>query len=222
MPRQRESDVYEALKREITEFKVKPGDRLLETELSARYGISRTPVREALQRLEQEGLVVAQAGGRVARHFDLREFEDMYRLRVAIEQLAVTQACERAPDSAIAQMRDAWDDWYAHAAVNPEDEYDLAEIEGRVHMGIARLSQNEILITTLARINDRIAVVRKTDFLDDGRVQETQAQHNEILEAIGARDDELARQLMKVHIEQAQANISRLLSGALAQAYLQA
>jgi DNA-binding GntR family transcriptional regulator len=212
--------VYDALKREIAEFRIKPGERLIESELSRQYDVSRTPVREALQRLEQEGLVVALAGGRVARPFDLREFEDIYRLRIEVECLAVAQSCERAPAEAIAQIRGVWDRWYAEAADG--DGYDHSQIESRVHLGIARLSQNEMLIATLQRINDRIVVIRRTDFLEPGRIAETQAQHNAILAAIDERDVEGGSELMRVHIVEAQANISRLVSGALAQTYMEA
>lgn len=221
MPRPRDLDVYTALKSEIADFRVKPGDRLLESELSARFGVSRTPVREALQRLEQEGLIVAPGGVRVVRHFDLREFEDMYKLRVAIELLACEQACERAPDAILCEMRDAWVEWYRGAAEDDDPEYDIAAIEGRVHLGLARLSQNDMLVSTLARINDRIAVIRKMDFLEPERVERTREQHLAILDAIAARDVERAQTLMKAHIEEAQGNISRLVSSALAHAYLE-
>lgn len=224
MARTKDNEAYDALKRDITHFLVKPGSRLLETELCEQFGVSRTPVREALQRLEQEGLVVAMPGGRVARPFDLREFEDMYRLRSSIECLAVEQACERATDAALEMLRASWDSWYAADAERDEDAYALAEsrleIEARVHMGIAQLSQNEMLITTLERISDRIAIVRKTDFLDAGRIEITQREHNAILEAIAARDVAQATELMRTHIDVTRANISRLVSGALASTYL--
>ncbi len=225
MARTKDNEAYDALKREITRFHIKPGTRLVETELSERFGISRTPIREALQRLEQEGLVVAMpGGGRTTRPFDLREFEDNYRLRSVIECLAVEQACERATDPAIEMLRASWGGWYAEDARREGDVYELAdsrlEIELRVHMGIAQLSQNEMLIATLDRINDRIAIVRKTDFLDDGRIETTQREHSAILEAIAARDVDHAVALMRTHIDVTRANISRLVSGALAATYL--
>ncbi|WP_320670120.1 GntR family transcriptional regulator [Patulibacter defluvii] len=224
MARTKDNEAYDALKRDITHFLIKPGARLLETELCERFGVSRTPIREALQRLEQEGLVVAMPGGRVTRPFDLREFEDMYRLRSSIECLAVEQACERATDPALEMLRASWDSWYAADAEREEDAYELAEsrleIEARVHMGIAQLSQNEMLISTLERISDRIAIVRKTDFLDAGRIEVTQLEHNAILEAIADRDAERAVELMRTHIDVTRANISRLVSGALASTFL--
>lgn len=207
--------MYEALKREITHFRVRPGERLLETELSARFNTSRTPIRGALQRLVQDGLVVSLNGARVARPFDLREFEDMYRVRIAIERLSVAQACERGWGGAIEQLRETWDEPLRDGEAGAEA---ALAAELRVHMGIARLSQNELLIATLERINDRISVLRKLDFVDGERVARTGRDHDEILGLIAAREPDRAADLMQRHIEGAQANISRLVSGALSQA----
>lgn len=218
MPRVPDNDVYEVLKEEITHFRVAPGERLLETELSARFNTSRTPIRGALQRLVQEGLVVSMNGARLARPFDLREFEDMYRVRIAIERLSVTQACERGWEGAVAKLRETWDE-PLRAEGAGADEALAAEL--RVHMGIAHLSQNELLIATLERINDRISVLRKIDFVDAARVASTRRDHDEILELIAAREPERAADLMQTHIEGALANISRLVSGALSQASLE-
>ncbi len=218
MPRVQDDEVYEVLKEEITHFRVAPGARLVETELSARFNTSRTPIRSALQRLTQDGLVVAANGARLARPFDQREFEDMYRVRIAIERLSVEQACERGWEGALDQLRQSWDEPLRREGAGPEE---ALEAELRVHMGIARLSQNELLITTLDRINDRIQVLRKMDFLDADRVARTSDDHREILELIAARDAQRAADLMQAHIEGALANISRLVSGALSQASLE-
>lgn len=218
MPRVQDDEVYEVLKEEITHFRVSPGERLTETELSARFNTSRTPIRSALQRLVQEGLVVAMNGARVARPFDLREFEDMYRVRISIERLSVEQACERGWEGALTKLRETWDE--PLRTESPGAEEALAA-ELRVHMGIARLSQNDLLITTLERINDRISVLRKIDFVDADRVERTRRDHQQILELIAAREPERAADLMQTHIEGAQANISRLVSGALSQASLE-
>lgn len=218
MPRVQDDEVYEVLKQEITHFRVRPGERLLETELSTRFNTSRTPIRGALQRLVQDGLVVAMNGARVARPFDLREFEDMYRMRVAIERLSVAQACERGWEGALTKLRETWDEPLRSG--EPSADAALAA-ELRVHMGIAHLSQNELLIATLERINDRISVLRKIDFLDADRVARTSRDHDEILDLIAAREPDRAADLMQAHIEGAQANISRLVSSALSHASLE-
>src|SRR6478752_6569820 len=105
----RNQDAYEALKRDITRFHFKPGERLREEALSDRYAVSRTPIRDALRRLEQEGLVVTEGVGRFVRQFDVREFEDIYLVRAGIERAAAMQACDAASDEAIAALRASWD-----------------------------------------------------------------------------------------------------------------
>jgi DNA-binding GntR family transcriptional regulator len=210
--RSRNQDAYEALKRDIARFHYKPGERLREEALSERYNVSRTPIRDALRRLEQEGLITTEGVGRFVRQFDVREFEDIYRVRASIERVTAMQAAEVASDEAIAALRDGWE------RAEGDDGYDLADV--RFHVGVAQLSGNAFAMSSLSQINDRIGVIRMVDFGHDERVVITRGEHEEILDAIAARDAERAGALMEAHIGAAMTNVSTLLTEALATIYL--
>ena len=207
-------DVYRQLKQSITNFEFRPGARLVEDDLSELYGVSRTPVREALRQLEREGLVVASFGrGRFVREIALRDYEDVSHVRLALEALAVAQATERASNDAIDELRATWD-----IEGSPADG-SYVHADERFHNGIATLSDNGFLIDELARIGDRIRIIRVTDFTDATRITIVRNEHDAILAAIQAREAENASFLMRTHIERSQANIRQLIGRALERAY---
>lgn len=209
--RSRNQDAYEAIKRDIARFHFKPGERLREEALSERYAVSRTPIRDALRRLEQEGLITTEGVGRFVRHFDVREFEDIYRVRASIERGTAMQAAEAASDEAIEALRGAWEQ-------GDERGYDQADV--RFHVGVAQLSGNTFALSTLSQINDRIGVIRMVDFGHEERIAITRGEHEAILDAIAARDAERAGALMEAHIRSAMTNVSTLLAEALTTIYL--
>lgn len=209
-----QSEIYDQLKYAITGFVLRPGSRLVEDELAERYGVSRTPVRQVLHQLEQEGLVVGTpARGRFVRDISLRDYEDVSRVRLELEDLAVVQACERGSDEDISELSHTWD-----AEDTESGGYVYAD--ERFHTGVARLSANAFLIDELSRVNDRIRIIRVTDFTDLTRIATVRKEHGEILEAIRDRDTPAARALMRQHIEHSQANIRELIARALEHAYL--
>src|SRR6187431_1600546 len=110
--RSRADEVYEALKRDVAEFNLVPGDRFTENELSERLGVSRTPVRQALFRLQQEGFVevLFRSGWRVL-PFDFEQFEQLYDLRMVLETTAVHRICaddRRVDRGLLAQLAAIW------------------------------------------------------------------------------------------------------------------
>jgi len=211
-----QSDVYRSLKHSITHFEYRPGSRLLEDELSERFGVSRTPVREALGQLEREGLVVARPGqGRFVRDIALRDYEDVSKVRLALEDLAVAQACERASKEELTALRSSWNGV-------PSSDLDGGYVyaDERFHVGIAELSRNLFLVDSLNRVNDRIRIIRVTDFTAQSRIAIVQKEHDAILVAMLKGDSEKARSLMRAHIERSHANIRELIARALERAYL--
>jgi len=206
--------VYQQLKHSITSFELRPGARLVEDDLAEQFGVSRTPIREVLRSLEQEGLVVGSGGrGRFVREISLHDYEDVSRARLALEDLAVVQACERSSDEAIDRLRATWD---GEEAVDGS----YVHADERFHCGIARLAENAFVIDTLARVNDRIRIIRVTDFTDAERIQTVRTEHDAILAAVQQRDAERARAAMRSHIEGSYTNIRSLIARALERAYL--
>ena len=122
--------VYRALKYGITHLEFRPGERLVEDLLSRRYGVSRTPVREALRNLEQEDLIVSREGrGRIIPYFDVSRYQDMYAVQIALEQLTVNLAYNTADPAAIAELREHWEGEFAGTEVLLEGSYAASMID---------------------------------------------------------------------------------------------
>jgi DNA-binding GntR family transcriptional regulator len=216
---ERGSEIYRALKRDITHFAFKPGDRLIEEQLSERYRVSRTPIREALRRLEEEGLIVSKGSvGRFIPHFNVDQFENVYQVRIVLEELSVVETCERADDRSIWSLRWAWARGFEVGAEALDGRF--VEADETFHMGIVELSGNGYLSDSLRRVNDRIRIIRMVDFTTRERITATRAEHDEVLEAIVRRDAETARRLMRRHIERSKDHVRELISRALARIYL--
>jgi DNA-binding GntR family transcriptional regulator len=211
------TNVLVRLRDDLTSFRLRPGERLIEEELSQRYGVSRTPVREALRVLEQKGLVVEdKRGRRSVPHFDIAVFEDIYRVRAGLERLAVVQACERGTNEQIAELARSWD-----VTLDEDESIEYYRSDERFHSGIARLSGNEFLIDALARVDDRIRIIRLVDFTSPDRVTRTRDEHTEILDAMVAGDGGTASRLIGEHVDEAMTNVRELVTRALAKVMLE-
>lgn len=209
--------IYTAIRNDITHFVFRPGERLVETTLSERYGVSRTPIREALRRLEQEGLIIlSDNGGRLVRHIDIDEYEDLYAMRIELECLAARQACERATPGEVAALRDEWKQGF-EGDVPLDGSYAVAN--ERFHSGIAELSRNRPLIEQLERIRARTRLVTLFDFTAQERIDATVREHDEILDAMVERDVLTATTLLREHISESRESIREMVERALGRIY---
>lgn len=191
-------DIYDQLKQMAVAFRFRPGDRLNEVALSRELGVSRTPLREALNRLVAEKLVDFRPGeGFFCRDLDAQSIFDLFELRAVIEAAAARLACERASDDA---LRTLHDDLYATgidvtgltvAAASARDE--------AFHLGIAQLSGNAALRGELERINDRIRYIRWGQMTGD-RIRASKDEHKRIMAALTARDADAAATAVEAHI----------------------
>lgn len=190
-------------------FELKPGARINESALSKDLGASRTPLREALNRLVAEGFLTFQTGkGFFCRALDPKRIMDLYETRVAIEVEAVRLACARATDEELALFRSYLD----QSEPGYHQSTDIAELvrtDEDFHLYIIRLSQNDELLRLLENLNGRIRYVRsiglKTIRTTPREPPETPGvrltAHRRILEALIARDTDMATATMRAHIE---------------------
>lgn len=190
--------VYEQLKNLAISYAIKPGSRLNEGEVARRFGVSRTPVREALNRLTANGfLSFTPSQGFFRKPFDATEVFDLYEMRQAIEVSSARLAATRASDEALREV----DEFLAiSAGCSDAPQVDrLVRFDEQFHERIVRLSGNREMLTCLLNINDRIRFFRWVD-MESGRRRNTQEEHRNVLLALQARDGEAAAATMHTHI----------------------
>lgn len=196
------SDIYQTLREMILSFELYPGSRVTETELAEYFGVSRTPIREALMRLEHDGhLSIRSKQGCFIRQIDVEELSEYYRVRIALEMATVEEACNHMPTSEVEQLVAFWD-----PASQPEQlsSSTMEENDESFHIALAMGSKNAILVKYLRDINDHIRVIRRVDFNDPDRIRRTYQEHYEIVQCILHRDAAKARSLMKRHIRRSE------------------
>ena len=204
--------VYQQVKQDIAEFRLIPGDRLTENELSLRLQVSRTPVRQALYRLQQEGYVevLFRSGWRVL-PFDFDKFEQLYDLRILLESAAVARLC----DATVAQRRqDVLDGLNAIWLVPPEqrsaDTVQVSQWDEAFHCALVEAAGNQELARVHRDVTDRIRIIRRLDFTKQARIDATYDEHAKILKAIGRKRVEQATLLLRTHIETSQAEVRKI------------
>ncbi|WP_349369087.1 GntR family transcriptional regulator [Salinarimonas sp.] len=189
--------LYRQLKQMAVDFRIRPGERLNEVALARELDASRTPLREALNRLVAEQLITFQPGrGFYCRALDPETVFQLYELRAILEVAAVRSACKRASEEAIAGLRR---DLYV-----PGLDYvgktvrQVTEEDEAFHIGIAALTGNGELVRDLDRINERIRYLRWADMAS--RVRQTKGEHTLIMTALERRDADAAEAAMHAHV----------------------
>jgi DNA-binding GntR family transcriptional regulator len=200
--------VYAEIKDDIFEFRLMPGQRFSENELAARLGVSRTPVRQALYRLEHEGYIVVESkSGWTVRAFDFYTFEELYDVRLVLELAAVRRVCEHDPMPPLGDLKEVW-------LVPPEDRLtDAREIgreDERFHGTLVAAAGNAELARMHRDVAERIRVVRRLEFGVADRIRQTYNEHAQILRAVLRRKSEQAQMLLKAHIEVAKAEVRKI------------
>ncbi|MDI6631653.1 MAG: GntR family transcriptional regulator [Bacillota bacterium] len=201
--------VFESLREAIINGVLKPGERLMEVQLAEELGVSRTPVREAIRKLELEGLVVMlpRRGAYVA-GISVKDMADVFEVRAALEALAAGLAAERITEEEMEELERSLVE-----ILEVSDTQDLDTIvayDTRFHDIIYRASRNTWLIQIISNLQDQLQRFRMTTLSRPGRMREAVEEHKKIVEAISERNSELAAQLAREHIENAE---SSLLSG---------
>lgn len=191
---------YDAIKTAILSLHLKPGEPLVERELATRLGISKTPVRGALVRLEREGLVtmVPFKGAIVARIYkdDIRE---IFQLREALEGLAARLA---APMFSEADYLEGQRIHQAAEQAFQEQRYtECSQVGHGLHDLILRRADNSRLRLIVKNLDDQLQRFRLVSAAIPGRLARSSQEHVEILEALHARDAALAERLMKEHLQ---------------------
>ncbi len=201
-----EENVFLTLEDEILSGKLKRGDTLTETSLSARLGVSRTPLRGALHRLYEEGLIeVTPNRGAVVIGIGREELVDIYKMRIRLEGLASAEAAKRIGDDDKLRLREIVElcDFY----IARRDAERLKELDSEFHSIIYRASGNRMLNKTLSELHRNIHIYRKRSLAVEERLEKSSEEHKQILDAIERGDSEAADRLTSAHIEAALNNL---------------
>ena len=195
-----------------------PGHRLTEEGLCAEFSVSRSPVREALNALVENGLVEKRP--RVGYHvklLDLEEIDELYEVRLALEEFIVSRLCSRGTDAKrVDELLDHWGDLQARL---PGTAPQVPQADEKFHETLASLGGNGALVRVLNDIDRRIHFVRLTDITSQERVRTTCAEHIELLMAVRDMDQARALDALRRNIEGGRAAVEGAIKEALANAY---
>lgn len=215
----RVDDIYDQVKAMAVSFRLRPGDRLNEVALSKELGVSRTPLREALNRLVAERLFDFRPGqGFFCRPLDAQSVFDLFELRQIIETAAVRAACAKASDEDLQSLRDE-----LYATGIDITGLTVAEAVSRdeaFHLAIARLSGNAELLQTLTRINERIRYIRWVSMNLD-RVHRSKDEHKQVMQALLDRDQDTAAQALAAHISRRMDQVQEAVRQGISSIYME-
>lgn len=200
--------IHAHVKAEIADFRLLPGERFTESEVAARYGVSRTPVRDALYRLKHEGFldVAFRAGWRVL-PFDFSRFDELYDLRIILECAAVERLCLSDREVDFEGLRATWLVQPAEREARPKA---MAQLDEGFHEALVKAAGNRELARAHAEVTDKIRIIRRLDFLKEPRIAATYEEHGKILRQIQRRRADEAVMLLRAHITESKQEVRKI------------
>lgn len=201
-----EEKVFSTLEEEILSGALRKGDSLTELSLSARLGVSRTPLRSALHRLAEDGLInIVPNRGAVVLGIDKNDLIDIYKVRNRLEGLASASAAKNISPEALCELKESIE--LSEFYIAKGDTERVKELDTAFHQIIYSASGNRQLEGILTELHRKIKTYRKLSLSVSGRVERSIKEHREILEAIESGNAELADKLTSCHIEKALENV---------------
>lgn len=197
--------VFEKLEQDIITGVYPQGELLTELKLVEQLGVSRTPIREALRRLEQERLIAESGKGSIVLGITIEDLIDIMDIRLRIEGLAAYYAAQNLTEESLAELRQISElqDFY----YTKQDVDRLRQMDDRFHDAIYTLSGRTVIRDTLQPLHRKTQRYRKISIEDTERLAHSVKEHKEIFNAIVAKDGDLAAKLITQHIEKAKANM---------------
>lgn len=198
----RREQVYRALRTDLMSGVLPPDERLNEERLAHHYGVSRTPVREALARLVSDGLVERRDHGLVPFRPRFEDLADLYELRITLELRGI---CRVRNDDSLRHDPDVLgpelERWYAMRRALPEPDAGFVTLDEQFHLAVLAASGNRALCDALAAVNAKVRPVRMFDYLTPDRISDTVDEHIALAESIldGRPDD--AHRILLTHID---------------------
>ncbi|MGO1157783.1 GntR family transcriptional regulator [Acinetobacter lwoffii] len=203
--------VFQKIKNDIFDFKLMPGERFTESEIAESYAVSRTPIRQALYRLQQEGYVEVQfRSGWQVRPLNFKAYEELYDLRILLECYAVEQLCQMPEDQLKAALEILIQTW----CIQPEQYiYDLRRLsveDEAFHCHLVFAAGNTEMAKIHSEISEKIRIIRRLDFSKDYRIEATYAEHQQILKALLAQDAAFCLSILDAHIRHSRNEVKKI------------
>jgi len=204
---------FDAVKRMIFDFELIPGERFSESDLTNRLNVSRTPLRQALQRLAGQGLlqVYPKMGWFVA-PIDFDTMDELYDLRILLETDAIGRLVE-APDLTVLEALNAT--WLVPLEQRLNDVSAVGPLDEAFHATLVAAGGNREISRVHQDITDRIRLIRRLDFTKPNRIEATYDEHSRILRAILNRRKDEAKRLLRAHVEQSKLEVRKITLDAL-------
>jgi len=195
--------VFEAIREAIIGGTLKPGERLMEIQLAEEMGVSRTPVREAIRKLELEGFVVMipRKGAYVA-GLSMKDIADVFEIRAALEGMAAGLAAERITEEELEELERLL--VKIGECIQSDDLNAVIEQDTEFHDVLFRATRNERLVQIVSNLREQIQRYRTASLSSPGRMKLALEEHKQIVEALSERDVEKAQRLAREHIENAE------------------
>lgn len=207
---------YDAVKRMIFDFELLPEQRFSEAELTNRLGVSRTPLRQALQRLQNQGFVgVLPKIGWFVSPIDFDVMDELYDLRILIESYAIERIVKTTDMSALRSLQG---EWLVKPAQRECEAKVLETMDEAFHVTLVEAAANQEMKRVHQGITDRIRLVRHLDFTKDSRITATYEEHGAIVRAILERRKAEAIRLLTAHIEQSKIEVRKITLDAMYEA----
>jgi DNA-binding GntR family transcriptional regulator len=213
------TDVFSVLKDRIIRWEYAPGHRFTEEGLCEEFGVSRSPVREALRMLVENNLVdKAPHKGYSVKQLDMQEIHELYEVRMALETFVIERlASSEYPEK---DWKELYRTWQNLRKATMTDSSDFAKLDEEFHERLAIWTGNRTLLQQIRSIDERLYFIRVTDITTPARLRETCEQHLRILDCIKEKNIECAREALQLNIEDGRKNVEHAIKEALARAYM--
>lgn len=200
--------VFERLESDILTGKYQRGEILTEMKLCHELGVSRTPVREALRRLEQEHIIEECAKGMLVLSITAEDAENIYNIRRHIEGLAAAACARQITDEQLQELQDVVElqEFY----VQKRDAEKIKAMDSEFHQKVYKYSGSPVFYDTLVPLHKKIQKFRKTSIMDKSRAKSSTAEHRQVFEAIAAHDPVAAEKAMVEHVCKAQRHLEEM------------
>ena len=199
--------VFEHIERDILSGKYERGEIITEGKLSAELGVSRTPVREALRRLDQEHLIEESGKGSIVIGISEKDLEDIFLIRKQLECLAASMAAKNHTDEQLAELKETLElqEFYVAKADTEHVKY----MDNKFHRILYKLTGSTVFFDTLVPLHRKIQKYRRASLQSKSRAAESVQEHRKIYEAIALGDEKLAYETVLEHIENAYNHIKK-------------